>query len=463
MSKNSTSFLKLWQKFYKKNYYYHQDLEKLARHLIPPTVSVVQFSPKCGELLKTLPNSVKVGVEHYEDILKYLQKRKGKTKYVDIKNISRLGKASFDYVLFSHTFSDIDDVQSVLHKIHDFTHEDSKIIVFSFNYLWKPVLDIAEKLGLKIPTQKQPNWLTEYDIENLFYLENYIKIKSGKRFVFPYSFGFVSEFINRYISPLPIINSFALVSYSVYKPISNYRDYSVSIIIPARNEAGNMKGVLKKIPQLGKKTEIVFVEGHSKDDTYEVIKNEIKNYNGPLKCKLLKQTGKGKGDAVRLGFEKASNELLMILDADLTVRPTDLPKFYNAIAQDKGEFVMGSRLVYPMEDEAMRVLNYFGNKFFSLVFTFLLGQPIKDTLCGTKVLTKRNYEKIAENRKYFGDFDPFGDFDLIFGAAKLNLKITEIPVRYRERVYGTTNISRFTHGFLLLQMVLVAAKKIKFV
>jgi hypothetical protein len=166
---------------------------------------------------------------------------------------------------------------------------------------------------------------------------------------------------------------------------------------------------------------------------------------------------------VRLGFTKAAGDILMILDADLTVAPRDLPRFFEAIASGQGEFINGVRLVYPMEDEAMRFFNLVGNKFFSWAFSWLLGQPIKDTLCGTKVLWRTDYERIAANRSYFGDFDPFGDFDLLFGAAKLNLKIVEIPIRYAARRYGTTNIERWKHGWILLRMVLFAARRIKFV
>src|SRR5262245_30925841 len=180
-------------------------------------------------------------------------------------------------------------------------------------------------------------------------------------------------------------------------------------------------------------------------------------------CKLLRQTGVGKGDAVRLGFTQASGDILMILDADLTVPPEDLPRFYEVLRSGKGEFANGVRLIYPMEKQAMRFLNLVGNKFFSLVFSWLLGQSIKDTLCGTKVLWKVDYERIAAHRAYFGDFDPFGDFDLLFGAVKLNLKITDLPIRYRERTYGTTNIERWKHGSLLLKMVIFAARRIKFV
>ena len=181
------------------------------------------------------------------------------------------------------------------------------------------------------------------------------------------------------------------------------------------------------------------------------------------RCKLFRQTGTGKGDAVRLGFEKANGDILMILDADMTVPPEDLSRFYNAIIGGRGEFINGVRLVYPLEDQAMRFLNIIGNKFFSLAFSWILGQPIKDSLCGTKVIWKRDYEMIAKNRGYFGNFDPFGDFDLLFGAAKLNYKIVEMPIRYRSRTYGDTNIDRWRHGWMLLKMVLFAAKRIKFI
>jgi len=213
---------------------------------------------------------------------------------------------------------------------------------------------------------------------------------------------------------------------------------------------------------MGKGTQLVFVEGHSRDDTFAEIKKQIRE-NTRRRSLLVPQTGVGKGDAVRTGFANADGDILMILDADLTVAPEDLPRFYDALVNRKGEFINGVRLVYPMEKHAMRFLNLLGNKTFSMIFSYLLGQPIKDTLCGTKVLWKRDYERIATNRKYFGDFDPFGDYDLIFGAAKLNLKIIDMPIRYRERTYGTTNIQRWRHGWLLLKMVGFAARRLKFI
>jgi len=214
---------------------------------------------------------------------------------------------------------------------------------------------------------------------------------------------------------------------------------------------------------MGQYTEIIFIEGHSTDGTLEEIQRVCEKYSKQRNLRYFVQSGIGKGDAVRMGFSKASGDILMILDADLTVPPQDLIKFYNALATGKGEYINGSRLVYPMEKEAMRTLNIIGNKFFSIMFTWILGQRIKDTLCGTKALFKKHYQKIQQNRYYFGDFDPFGDFDLIFGSAKLNLKMVEIPIRYKARIYGTTNISRFKHGLLLLKMVLFSLNKLKFI
>jgi glycosyltransferase involved in cell wall biosynthesis len=232
--------------------------------------------------------------------------------------------------------------------------------------------------------------------------------------------------------------------------------------VAARNEAGNIENIFARTPELGRGTELIFVEGGSSDNTYEVIENAIAAHP-ERNSKLFKQTGKGKGDAVRLGFAKATGDILMILDADLTVPPEDLPRFVEVLTSGKGDFANGCRLVYPMEKEAMRFFNVVGNKFFGLAFSWLLGQPIKDTLCGTKVIWRSDYESLAANRSYFGEFDPFGDFDLLFGAAKLNLKIVDVPIRYRDRTYGTTNIQRWSHGWLLLRMVMFAARRIKFV
>lgn len=369
----------------------------------------------------------------------------------------------YDYILIENAFAYTDDVQSYIKNTKRFCHPKTRVVVVYFNFLWKPLLNLATSVGLKKKDEKEPNWLTSDDILNLFTLEGFTQIKKGRRLLMPISLGFLSKLINKFVAQFPLINSLCLTTYQIFRLNPSIREFSTSLIIPARNEEGNIKGILSKLPQLGKSLEVIFVEGHSEDNTYYAIRREIKENKKEIKAYLLKQKGKGKADAVRLGFKKARNEILIILDADLSVDPKDLEKFYRALAEGHGEFANGSRLVYPMEKQAMRTLNYIGNKVFGTLFSFLLDQKVKDTLCGTKALFRNDYLRIVKNRKIFGDFDPFGDFDLLFGATKLNLKIVEVPVRYKERRYGKTNISRFTHGWLLLKMILIAAKKLKFI
>jgi glycosyltransferase involved in cell wall biosynthesis len=269
---------------------------------------------------------------------------------------------------------------------------------------------------------------------------------------------------NKYLVKIWPFKFFALSNFVIARPAPTQtpvKDALVSVVVAARNEEGNIPQIFARVPEMGKGSELVFVEGNSKDNTYQAIESQIAQNPG-RKARLYKQPGVGKGDAVREGFKHASGEIIMILDADLTVPPEDLPFFYQAIISNKGEFINGTRLVYPMEKQAMRFINLVGNKVFTLLLSWLIGQPIKDTLCGTKVFWKSDYEVIAANRAYFGDFDPFGDFDLIFGAAKLNRKLVDLPIRYRERTYGETNISRWRHGWLLVRMTLAAALKLKF-
>ena len=310
----------------------------------------------------------------------------------------------------------------------------------------------------------EQNWLTTEDVSNLLNLAGFENIRHWSEVLFPFPVPLLEPFSNRFLVRFFPFRSLAWANFIVARPLPKPapKQSSVSVIVPARNEAGNIAAIFDRVPQMGRETELIFIEGHSQDDTFETIEREMAA-RPATQSQAHRQSGIGKADAVRLGFDVASGDILMILDADLTVPPEDLPRFYDALVNGTGEFINGVRLVYPMEDQAMRPLNFLGNKFFSLAFSWLLGQPIKDTLCGTKVLWQESYKKIAANRSYFGDFDPFGDFDLIFGATKLNLKIVDLPVRYRERTYGDTNISRWKHGWLLLRMVWFAARRIKFI
>jgi glycosyltransferase involved in cell wall biosynthesis len=330
-----------------------------------------------------------------------------------------------------------------------------------FNALWRPVLELATLLGLRAK-QGEANWLTPADVRNLLELAGWQLVKEQARILCPISLIGIDQFFNRWLAP--IIPFLCLTNFQIARPRWSQRgsQFTVSVIVPARNEAGNIESAVLRIPEMGVDTEVIFIEGNSSDHTWDEIQRVI-NAHPQRKLRALRQTGKGKGNAVREAFSVATGDIIMILDADLTMPPEELPKFYSALASGYAEFANGVRLVYPMEKEAMRFLNLCGNKFFSIAFSWMLNQPIKDTLCGTKVMFRVDYALLAANRSYFGDFDPFGDFDLIFGADKLNLKLCDIPIRYRDRTYGSTNIDRWRHGALLLRMVLFAAWKLKFI
>ncbi len=443
--------------------YYHRRLTQVYQSLVSPGQSVIELGCARGDLLAALKPALGVGVDFSEEMINAARRRHPQLRFVQADAHALNLSEKFDVIILSDLVNDLWDVQTVFKNISQLTTPRSRIIINSYSRLWEPILNLAQWLGLATPTLYQ-NWLTVEDLAALLGLADFEVIKRTQEVLLPLPIWFLADLCNRFLVKLWPFKHLALTNIIVARPRPKRRTKlpSVSVIIPARNEAGNVADIFARIPTMGEWTELVFVEGHSKDDTYGVIEGEIIAHT-EQRCQLMRQTGIGKGDAVRLGFARANGDILMILDADLTVPPEDLPRFYEALCSGKGEFINGVRLVYPMEKQAMRFLNLLGNKFFSLAFSWLLGQPIKDTLCGTKVLWKQDYEAIAANRAYFGDFDPFGDFDLIFGAIKLNLKVTDLPIRYRERTYGTTNIQRWKHGWLLLKMVIFAAERVKFV
>jgi hypothetical protein len=422
--------------------YYHQDLIRFYKSNIPPDSNVL---------------NIYQGIDYFKQALKPKFYRS-----FDPELNQAIPKGRYDFIVISDTLSLTWDIQKLFHLIKQNAHSETRIIINYFNFMWLPILELAEKIGLKNPQQRK-NWLNTEDFVNLLNLENFEVIKTGKRLLFPVYVPLFSKILNKYLANLPLFNNLCFTNYLIARPVdkSNGIQKSVSVVIPARNEAGNIESLVKRIPKLAQNTEIVFVEGHSTDGTWSEIIRVMKKYPNK-KVKAFKQSGDGKADAVRKGFTNAHGEIFMILDADLSVPPEELKKFYTAICANKGEFVYGSRLVYPMEKQAMQFLNVVANYFFSSVFSWIINIKMKDTLCGTKVVSRNNYQKISKNRKFFGDFDPFGDFDLILGAAKLNLKFTEIPIHYKSRDYGKTNISRFQHGWLLIRMTLFALNKLKF-
>jgi len=447
--------------FIKQNGYYYELLYKQYHYFVPKKKRILEVGCGTGELLNALEPSVGVGIDISGKMIEQARQKYDHLNFYH-GSLDDLGiDEKFDYIVLSGLIGELEDIQGFLESLKRFCTDETRIIIEYYSYFWQYVLECGEKLKLKIP-QRMQNWVTVDDVQNFLKLVGFETIKIERSILFPKKVWALSHFLNRYVANLPIFNALALNHFVIARPIFHReRQLSTTILVPCRNERGNIEQAITRTPEFGTHQEFIFVEGGSEDGTYEEVERVISKY--PQKdIKLFRQTGKGKGDAVRLGFGKATCDILMILDADLTMPPEELPKFYEAVATNKGEFINGCRLVYPMEKEAMRSLNMLANKFFGIFFSWLLGQRFKDTLCGTKVLSRRNYEELVANRSYFGDFDPFGDFDLIFGATKLNLKIIELPIRYKNRQYGSTQIQRFRHGILLFRMCFFAMKKIKF-
>lgn len=445
--------------------YYHARLAEIYRYLVSPHTSVLQVGCGRGDLLAAVRPANGKGVDFAHEMLGIARARHPALQFIESSIEEATFDETFDYIILSDVVNDLWDIRAVLERCQKWCHPRTRVILNFYSRLWQPALVTARRLSLARRTPVQ-SWVTSEDMTNFLRLADFEVIRCWPEVLCPLPIPLVGRLSNKVLAKLWPFRVFALTNFVVARPTPRPSDanrrLTISVVVPARNEAGNIRTILEQVPELGGGTEIVFVEGGSTDGTYEVIEKELKAFP-QRKTQLLRQAGRGKNDAVRLGFSKATGDILTILDADVTVPPEDLRWFYEALVSGKGEFINGVRLVYPMENRAMRFFNLVGNKFFSLAFSWLLGQNIKDTLCGTKVLSREDYARLEENRSYFGEFDPFGDFDLLFGAAKLNLRIAELPIRYRDRTYGTTNIHRWSHGWLLLKMVAFAARRIKFV
>jgi len=449
----------------KRNRYFYDDHYRYLRFLIPENSRVLDLGCGIGDALAALKPSYGMGVDISGAMVAEASARHPELTFVaaDIEDPDFVGSINgpFDYIVVSEAIGLLDDCEQTLRSLHPLCGPDTRIVIAYFSPLWEPILDVAALLKLRMPQFPQ-NWLSTEDIASLLELADFEVIKREWRQLIPRHALFLGPLVNRYMAPWPVLRRLCLRNYLVARaqPHATEESLSATVVIPCRNEAGNIEPAVQRLPRFTDDLEIIFVEGGSADGTFAEAER-VRDAYPDVDIKVFKQPGRGKADAVWLGFDEARGDVLMILDADLTVPPETLPKFYRALCAGKGEFINGSRLVYPLEHESMRFLNMLANRFFAVVFSWLLNQRFTDTLCGTKVLRRTHYQRLKAGRAYFGDFDPFGDFDLIFGASKMNLKSVDLPIRYQARTYGETQISRFRHGLLLFRMVHYAFKKLK--
>ncbi|MFH1812266.1 MAG: bifunctional class I SAM-dependent methyltransferase/glycosyltransferase family 2 protein [Pseudomonadota bacterium] len=445
---------------------YYTEQTAVIRRFVDPGLRVLEVGCGTGDTLAAMQPAVGLGLDLSPAMIDRARRKHPGLRFevMDAEQLD-LGGETFDVVVMADLVGELHDLWAAFRALRKVVRPHTRIIITYYNFLWQPLIEVAQRLGIKRPQMVQ-NWFTLDDIENLFSLNGFERVTSGDRLLLPVPVPGLETLANRVGAALPGLHALNLLQYQVLRPGPAFdaraQPLSCSVIVPAKNERGNIRPAIRRTPRMGPRTELIFVEGGSSDGTREEILAAIADEKSPCTLRFVPQGGKGKGDAVRTGFAEATGDVLMILDADLTVMPEDLPRFYLAIAEGRGEFINGCRLVYPQEDQAMRTLNLIANKFFGNAFSYVLNQRLKDTLCGTKVLTRDNYQRIADNRHVFGEFDPFGDFDLLFGAARLGLRIVEMPVRYRARTYGSTQIQRFRHGLLLFEMLGMAAHRFRF-
>lgn len=445
---------------------FHRQLADYHRRHIPAGSRVLECGCGAGALLNAMAPGRGLGVDFSAKMIARAREHAAPGCEYRSGNMLHAGiDEQFDHIVLSYLTGYLPDIQQAFEQLHRAAHGRTRLHITSLNTLWLYPLRLASRLGFVMP-QPPSNWLSRQDLINLLELAGWEVVGTSTEQLFPLRILGVAAFFNRFLVRLPFFRHLGVTVAITARPrsIPNINgELSCSVIVPARNESGNIRSALERIPVLGRRSEVIFVEGNSRDDTWAVIQREIADYRGPHLVRAVQQPGKGKWDAVRTGFALAQGDVLVVQDADLTAPPEDLAKFYEAIVSGRAEFANGSRLVYPMEKRAMRFLNFLGNKCFALSLSYVLGQPVKDSLCGTKMLLRSDYERLLKRIEPFGDFDPFGDFNLLFGASLLDLRIRDIPVRYKDRTYGETNISRFKHGWLLLRMTWFGLWRLRFV
>jgi glycosyltransferase involved in cell wall biosynthesis len=443
---------------------------------------VLELGAGTGNLLNALNPSRGLGLDISSAMVAIAQAKFPNLRFEVADAESFEVSEKFDYIVASDLIGELGDITSMLECVQSASHPATSLILTFHSPTLEAVLRLAQRANLAMAPSRQ-NWVGAETAKGLLALSDFRVTREEHLLLVPVPVPLIASGANRLLSGRRAFKYFDLLNILVAEPVPvrpEAAPLSCTVVIPCRNEIGNIEAAVERMPDLGPNTEIIFVDGASTDGTKERIEEVIDRYRGLKDIKLILQVPEanyagskdhaqapvvmlkmGKGDAVRKGFDAAGGDVLMILDADLTVPPEDLPRFLRPLATGKGRFANGTRLVYPMEEGAMKFVNYVGNWFFSKLFTWLLEQPVRDTLCGTKVLLRTDYEKIKAGRAYFGDFDPFGDFDLLFGAARLRLPIIEVPVRYRRRLAGVSKVRVSQHGWLLVGMSLMAFRRLK--
>ena len=435
------------------NRYYYDCIKRLLRFIVEPGRRVLDVRCQTGHLLASVEPVRGVGVEIGQAMVERARRNYPALEFVQADPEDLNLNETFDYVLFNHIFDTLDILRALV-QIRRHCTPQTRLVVINYNQLWQPILELASKLGLRTRFV-EPNWVSEYDVRGFLTLAGFRAIRTHRLILLPKMIPLFSGLLNEYVARLPGLRRLCMMQITVARlepEPEREQDVTVSVVIPCRNEQGNVEPAVGRIPEMGKNTEIIFSDDKSTDGTAEEVRRMQALY--PYRnIRLVEGPGIGKAENVWTGFRAARGDVLMILDADLAVIPEELCDFLRTLVSNRGEFINGSRLVYPPQERAMKFANMIGNKVFGLAFSFLLDQRIKDTLCGTKVLWRKDWLRMERNLGSWGITDLWGDYELLFGASRLHLEIVEIPVHYQERIHGVTKMNKvFSNGLRMLRI-----------
>jgi Glycosyl transferase family 2/Methyltransferase domain len=435
------------------NKYFYGRIQRLLRFIVEPGKRVLELRCETGDALACTRAAYGVGVEISDAMVACAQAEHPDLHFLKCDPEDLELNETFDYILFDHIFDTV-DILRAFERVRAHSHASTELIVINYNHFWQPILELATKLRLR-SRFVEPNWVSENDVRGFLRLAGFRPVRKHRLLLFPKYVPLLSSFINDFLARLPGLRRLCLMQVMVARPIvppAYEADVSVSVVVPCRNEVGNIQAAVERTPEMGRHTEILFCDDKSTDGTADEVRR-MQQLHPEKDIRLIDGPGICKAENVWTGFRAARGDVLMILDADLTVMPEEMPFFFRALVQGHGRFINGSRLVYPMQQLAMKFANILGNKFFSLLFSFLLDQRIKDTLCGTKVLWRKDWLRLEPYLGSWGMQDLWGDYELLFGASKLHLDIVEVPVHYQERIHGVTKMTKvFSNGWRMLRI-----------
>jgi SAM-dependent methyltransferase len=440
-------------KWIRSNKYFYGRIQRLLQFIIEPAKRVLELRCESGDFLACTKPCQGVGVDISDAMVSQAQAQHPELKFLKSDPEDLDLHETFDYILFDHIFDTV-DILHAFERVRAHCHAGTELIIINYNHFWQPILELATKLGLR-SRFVEPNWVSENDVRGFLRLAGFRLVRKYRLLLFPKYIPLLSSVLNDFLARLPGVRRLCLMQVMVARPMVaalQESEVTVSVIVPCRNEAGNVQAAVDRIPEMGRQTEILFCDDKSTDRTADEVRR-MQHLHPEKEIRLIDGPGICKAENVWSGFRAARGDVLMILDADLTVMPEELPFFLRALVQRHGGFINGSRLVYPMRQMAMKFANIVGNKFFSQIFSFILDQRIKDTLCGTKVLWRKDWLRLEPYIGSWGMQDLWGDYELLFGASKLHLEIVEVPVHYQERIYGVTKMTRVvSNGWRMLRI-----------